>query len=336
MIYQSPRDIVINIQELGSLPQSLAAVMKAINNSDTGAKEIAEIISRDVSLTTRLLKMVNSSNYARKGKVSKVSEAVIVMGVNNIKTMILGSSVFGMTPDRELMKIVNIRKIWRHLLEVAINARSIAEQAEYSESEEAFIAGILHDIGIIILLMHYKKDYAEIMTTAREKNLELTAVEEETFGYNHAQVGAELIDSWHLPKKLSYAVRNHHNTEDTSTHPDESRLCDIVSLADRLAVGSIEIFHSDIIEMVHETRTLTDNLKLDYEFTGKIRKESLPRSLEMAAYLELDVGDVIETITDANSRMAELYFRLERIYLEQQGYYEDTARVKKQNKTVNV
>nr|MBN2278528.1 HDOD domain-containing protein [candidate division Zixibacteria bacterium] len=330
----TPREIIEGIHELGSLPQSLSAVLKVVNNPHAGAKEIAEVISRDISLTTRLLKMVNSSHYMRKGRVTKVSEAVIVMGLESIKTLILGSTIFGMTPDEELLKMMDIRRIWRHLLEVAQNARIIAELIGYREPEEAFVTGILHDVGIVILLLHFKKDYAELVAKARRNRQELVVVEQDTLGYNHAEIGAELITAWRLPKSLAYAVRNHHNSEDTSTNPTEEKLCDIVSLADRLAVGSLEIFQTDIARLAREIKSMARNLKLDHTETGKIRRDSLSRSLEMAAYLELDVGDVIEIISDANAYLADLYFGLEQTYLEMQGYYENTEVSRASEKTV--
>ena len=91
----SPKDIVAGISQIGSLPQSLAAVLEVINNPNSGAKEIAEVISQDVSLTTRVLKLVNSANYGCGRKISRISEAVTLVGVNSIKVVALSSTVFG-------------------------------------------------------------------------------------------------------------------------------------------------------------------------------------------------------------------------------------------------
>ena len=104
-----PKEIVNSIHQIGALPQTLAAVLKVVDDPDAGAKEIANIISTDVSLTTLVLKMVNSAYYNRSRRVSKISEAVTVMGINSLKVLALSSSVFSLVGGQDLMERFNIR-----------------------------------------------------------------------------------------------------------------------------------------------------------------------------------------------------------------------------------
>jgi len=319
MNFTTPREIISNIHEIGSLPQSLAAVLQVLNNHTAGADEIADTISKDVSLTTRVLKMVNSAQYSRHRKVTKVSEAVIVMGLNSIKMLTLSSSVFGMMPDSELMAKCDIKRIWRHLIETATSARSVAKSIRYREPEEAFVAGILHDIGIIIMLLHFKEKYFEVIESIKIKKCGLIEAEKETFGYTHADVGAEMINAWKLPSKLAFVVKNHHSPNEPGVIADDITLNGIVALADRLTLGPFDEYFPDIEESVLFINALQQRLKLRSEETNRIRKESLSQSIMLAQYLELDVGDIIDILTEANDRLAQLYFWLEKLYLEKHG-----------------
>lgn len=314
----TPKDIISNICEIGSLPQSLASILKVLDDSSADADKIAKVISKDVSLTVRVLKMVNSAQYSRTRKVSKISEAVAVMGLNSIKILTLSSSVFGMMPDSDLMQKCDLKRIWRHLIETAINARNIAEELEYREPEEAFVAGILHDLGIIIMLLYYKDEYITVIEKLKKQKIGLTKLERVTFGFTHCDIGAEMVEAWKLPQKLVYVIQNHHTIGGPCIVEDDSKLNDIVTLADRLTSGPFDEYFPDIEENIRSIYEIQKVLMLSPEATNKIRKTSTRQALTLAEYLELDVGEILDILAEANERMAELYFSLEKVYIEKQ------------------
>ncbi len=316
MTAKSPKEVIQNITQIGALPQTLAAVLNVINDPTAGADDIAEIISKDVSLTTRVLKMVNSSHYARRRKVTKISEAVMVMGLNSIRMLTLSSSVFGMLPEKEIAEKLDVRRIWRHLIETATNARSISAEAGFKEPEEAFVAGILHDVGIILMLLHFKARYADMVSQPNVEKHELLEIEEKEFGFNHCDVGRELADTWKLPAPLAFSIGNHHALNDQTMIPEEAILNNIVSLADRLTLGPFDNYHQDVESNIMFIQKACEKLQMEMEATNRIRKESLVQSIKLAEYLELDIGDIIDILTEANEQLAELYFSLERLYLE--------------------
>lgn len=320
----SPKQIISGIHEIGSLPQSLSAVLEVLNKTTAGADEIADVISKDVSLTTRVLKMVNSAQYSRRGKVTKVSEAVVVMGLNSIKMLTLSSSIFGMLPDKKLMDKCDIKRIWRHLIETAVGARSVARKIGHPEPEEAFVAGILHDIGIIIMLLHFREKYVEVIEKVQNEKMALTDVEKKTFGYTHADVGAEMINAWNLPAKLAFVAQNHHDVEEPGLMPDDNTLNDIVALADRLTSEPLDNYYPDVEENIHFIAAIQGKLNLESEALNQIRKESFRQSIMLAEYLELDVGAIIDILTEANERLAELYFSLEQLYIKYRKSQGDT------------
>ncbi len=314
----SPKKIVSSIHEIGSLPQSLAAVLKALNNPASGMNEIAGVISKDVSLTTRVLKMVNSAQYGRHHKVSKVSEAVKVMGLNSIKMLTLSSSVFGMIPDKELADRCDIKRIWRHLIETATTARRIADETGYADKEEAFVAGILHDLGIIIMLLYYKEKYLDVIDTMKAERKCLTDVEKENFAFTHCDIGAEMVNSWKLPPQLAFVVGNHHRFDHKGLMPEDAELNNIIALADRLTLGPFDEYYPEVEENILFIRSACAKLNLNIQTANNIRKDSIHQAIELAQYLELDVGEIINILTEANERLAELYFSLENLYLERQ------------------
>jgi putative nucleotidyltransferase with HDIG domain len=314
----TPKDIISKICEIGSLPQSLASILKVLDDPSADADKIAKVISRDVSLTVRVLKMVNSAQYSRTRKVTKISEAVAVIGLNSIKMLTLSSSVFGMMSDNELMQKCDLKRIWRHLIETAINARNIAEELKYRDPEESFVAGILHDLGIIIMLLYYKDEYIQVIEKLKKQKIGLTKLERVTFGFTHCDIGAEMVEAWKLPPKLVYVIQNHHTIGGPCIVEDDSKLNDIIALADRLTSGPFDEYFPDIEDNIRFIYEIQKKLKLSSESTNKIRKISTRQALTLAEYLELDVGEIMDILAEANERMAELYFSLEKMYVEKQ------------------
>ncbi|MEW5924932.1 MAG: HDOD domain-containing protein [Candidatus Zixiibacteriota bacterium] len=315
----TPKELISKIHEIGSLPQSLAAVLKVLNNPVAGADEIAGVISKDVALTTRVLKMVNSAQYSRRHKVSKVSEAVVVMGLNSIKMLTLSSSVFGMIPDKELGEKLDIKRIWRHLIETATSARKIAEATKYRDPEEAFVAGILHDLGIIIMLLYYKEKYLEAVDIMKNDKAGLTAAEKKAFGFTHCEVGAEMINAWKLPPRLAFVVQHHHQFDASGLMPEDSDLNSIISLADRLTLGPFDEYYPELEQNIMFIRSSSSKMNLEIKTVNAIRKDSIHQALQLAEYLDLEVGEIIDILTEANERLAEMYFSLEKIYIDRQN-----------------
>lgn len=308
------KQVAEKICDFGSLPQSLAAVLKIINNPKSGPDDIARVISQDVSLTARLLRMVNSAQYGRNRKVTKISEAVVVMGLNSIKMLALSSSVFNLGPDKPLCETIDIQRIWRHLIETAVNARSIAEEIKFPEPEEAFVTGILHDVGIVIMLLYFKDKYAEAIMELTNSGDGLCTVEKKYFGFCHTDVGAEMIKIWKLPSRLGYVLENHHSINKAVIIAEDSRLNEIIALADRMAMEPFDKCFPNMDENFRFTCELEKKLGLTAEKASLIRKISIRRMLEMAKYLELDVGDIIAILSQVQERMAAMYVSMEKLY----------------------
>ena len=312
----TPQEVVSTVREIGALPQTMATVLKVLDNPDSSADEIANVINRDVALTSRVLKMVNSVRYGRSRKVSHVSEAVRVMGLNSIKVLTLSSSVFGIKPEDDLFEQLNIKRIWRHFIETAIVARNIAEEAGYRDPEEAFIAGLLHDIGIVIMMLHFKDDFLTVIKNLEKSNAGIIAAETGQWSFTHCDVGAAMAETWKLPPRVIHVIKHHHNITSPAIIPEDDLLNAIVAAADRIAFGPFDHYTTGVEDDIRFVQTARDKIQLDHETLKNIRKRSLIQSIELANYLELDAGDIIEVLTDANDCLADLYFSLEQVLIE--------------------
>ena len=174
------------------------------------AADLGHIISQDTSLTARLLKIVNSSYYGFQAKIETVSRAVTVVGLRELRGLVIAASAvetFSNVPDEILNKV----QFWRHSLYCGVIARLLAEQCHVLHSERLFVAGLLHDIGKLIIAQRLPTETRMITLEAEAGNRSEFEVEQDFLGFNHAEVGGELMKAWSMPETLFESVAYHHN-----------------------------------------------------------------------------------------------------------------------------
>jgi len=186
--------------------------------------EISAFIANDPALTTKVLKMVNSAIYGFPGRIASVSHATMLLGLNVIKGLLLGVSVF------ELMQ-KTMSGLYEHSLAVAIASRVIAQKKNLKEPEEVSVAGLLHDIGKVILTLEFAKEYENAMKEAEEKKIAIFDAEKNEFNATHADVGGWLAEKWRFPTNLIEVIEFHHRPTLARTAPMETA---IVHMADLL------------------------------------------------------------------------------------------------------
>jgi putative nucleotidyltransferase with HDIG domain len=218
------RHKVENISALPTVPGSLKRLSAVIEKPRLTLAEISAFISNDPALTVKVLKMVNSAIYGFPGKIASVSHATMLLGVNVIKGLLLGVSVF------ELMQ-KTMNGLYEHSLACAIASRVIAQKKGLREPEEISIAGLLHDIGKVILMLEFQKEYEAAMDEAHTKSFSIFEVEKAQFGVTHANVGSWLAEKWHFPRSLIEVIEFHHRPALSKSVPLETS---IVHMADIL------------------------------------------------------------------------------------------------------
>jgi putative nucleotidyltransferase with HDIG domain len=224
---QSLRDRVERINTLPTIPGVLKKLLGVIENPKISLSEISNFISNDPALATKVLKMVNSPVYGFPGRISSVSQAVILLGLNVVKGLLLGVSVF------DLMQKSMIG-LWEHSIGCAVMARIIAKKKQFKEPEEVSVGGLLHDIGKVILILQFPDDYQKAMNEAEKSNITIAESERNFFAANHASAGAWVARKWNFPRNLTDMIECHHKPHLAKNAPFQTA---VVHLSDVLLRG---------------------------------------------------------------------------------------------------
>uniref|UniRef100_A0A7C4AJ14 HDOD domain-containing protein n=1 Tax=Thermodesulfovibrio aggregans TaxID=86166 RepID=A0A7C4AJ14_9BACT len=224
------REVIARVEKIESLPTIppiLKKILSVIEDPKVSLQKITDFVSSDPTLTARILKMVNSPVYGFPGRISSVSHAMVILGLNAVKGLLLGVSVF------EIMKKSMIG-LWEHSLSTAIFARIIAIKKELQSPEEISIGGLLHDIGKVILIIALKDEYLKIIDSVQGGERLLYEVERENFGITHAEVGGIIAKKWNFPLKLIEPMMYHHRPQMSEKFKMETA---VVHLANTLALS---------------------------------------------------------------------------------------------------
>jgi len=227
------RRVIENIDHLPSLPSIIARLLKVVNSPDTSAEDAAELIEKDPALTSKMIRLANSAFYGIPRSISSVSSAVVILGFNTIRSLVLSASVMKLFTSTK--HAFDKDRFWKHSIVTAMAAKAIVRHfmsVKMMDPESAFCAGILHDIGKLIFNEYAHEDYKAACELARSGNMSLLDAENQALGTNHAAIGKILADKWALPLDLEYSLVYHHDPSQTDQILD---LVATVHCADQLA-----------------------------------------------------------------------------------------------------
>jgi HD-like signal output (HDOD) protein/GGDEF domain-containing protein len=222
--------------QLYSLPTVAVRVLALTESPTVDARAIKECIENDPALTSKVLRMVNSSLFGLSREVTDLTQAIGLLGINPLKLLVLGFSL----PDRLYAGINGdiLRRYWHRTLVKAVAAREISQSILGKPGDEAFIAGLLQDIGALVLLQELGEGYARLFAAALERSANVGGTERATLGFDHATLSARLLERWKLPAQLVIAVESGQSRERTQAlAPDDRSLAEVLLLAD--LVGSL-------------------------------------------------------------------------------------------------
>ncbi|WP_045211446.1 HDOD domain-containing protein [Desulfonatronovibrio magnus] len=217
--------------ELVSLPDVFYEIMEVVKSPVSSAAHIAEVISKDTSLSSRMLKLVNSTFYSFISRIDTLSRAVTIVGTVEITNLAMGISVTSMFDDIP-EDIVNVNDFWEHSIAVGVLARILAAEAGMPDTERVFVGGLLHDIGRMVLIKHHPDVCAGILLAAAEQPVPLYQLERKHTGFTHADLGEALLKEWNIPPTLADILARHHAR--SWDNLDEALL---VQIADSIAHG---------------------------------------------------------------------------------------------------
>ncbi len=215
--------IVSDSTKLFSLPTIFHKINQVVNDPETTFQDVAEIISQDVSLTARLLKIANSSFFGFSDKIDTITHAVSVIGSDQLRDLALGTYVIdafkGMNQNS-----ISMESFWKHSIAAGIASRVIAVYKRSENPERLYIAGMLHEVGRLIIFANFEKEVEKILEVYGQEDDLLCNIEKEQFGWNHAFLGAEFLKSWNLSEPQIEAVKFHLNPLEAKSYQKETAI----------------------------------------------------------------------------------------------------------------
>ena len=230
------------IGELPSLPSAFMAAVKVLSEDDTPASACIEAIERDQALTVRVLHLANSAFYGAPGQVSRIGDAVQMLGLRTVASTL---AVVSLQATLGALRCEGFcfDTYWRHTLCTALAARELAKVASL-DTGEAFLLGLLHDVGKLVLAMTSPVQEAQALRICRSEGMSMNEAEQHVFGVSHPEVGAAVARQWNFPASLVEAIAGHHATAPIPAG-ERLTLTDLVRLADHMAHG-LEASPTDI------------------------------------------------------------------------------------------
>jgi len=233
-VLDNVRKIVDGAHTIPSLPENIVEALRVVDSSDSSADDVAGYVEQDVGLSSRMLQLANSAYYSFRSQIASVPRAVALLGMKTTRSILVAASVndyFQKLPDSSKDEA---RWLWRHSVICANAARMIARQVPGANTEEAFVTGLLHDLGISVLFVNMPREFRKIMEIATAEGIDFREAESKFWPYTHELIGAEVLRRWELPDEVPMAVELHHAyrySENTSPLSAGVYLADRVALA---------------------------------------------------------------------------------------------------------
>ncbi|MFV2060100.1 MAG: HDOD domain-containing protein [Gammaproteobacteria bacterium] len=251
----SINEIVQDVSELTSLPEVSIKVNQMVDDPNCGVNEIGKVISQDPALSAQLLRIANSPFYGFSATIDSISRAVTVLGTQQIRDLVFSTTAtkaFNGIPN----EIISVDDFWHHSLYCGLLARELANQNHKAQGEMLFTAGLLHDIGHLVMFNRIPELALQAIMHTIEPgvNLELYQSEREVIGFDHAEVGGRLAKQWQLPNNLVECVMYHHEPERAKEYPDEVLLVYIANKVASQAYEADELEPDEVLEIIPEAR----------------------------------------------------------------------------------
>ena len=265
--------IVSSIGDLPATPVIISSLMNLTSDLNTDINKITRALMSDQSLTAKVLKLSNSSFYGRAKEVKTLKESIVLLGFKTLRSLVVATSTHSLynSSGGEFHN-----KLWEHTLGAAISARLIAKKIRHPLVEEAFIAGLLHDIGKLVFLQKKPQEYIEIIIKTEMAQGQFIVFEEEKFEFNHTDIGLLLLHKWSFPKELSNAVFEHHDPIEVGDNEKPPPLSFVIHLANlmskRLGVGFKDYCPEELSEVVSARRLGLGPEELE-ELEAKVREQ---------------------------------------------------------------
>jgi len=225
----TPNQLASEVENLFSLPEIYFKVKKTIDLPSSTVNDLAEIVIQDPNISARILRMVNSSFFGFATEIDSISRAINIMGMYQLHDIVLTISATqafkGLNSD-----LINMKDFWLHSIYCAAIAKLLARKCNVVDCDRLFVTGILHDLGHLVIYTKLPSQITKLLETAKTKQIPLAQLEKETFGFDYADVGGELLKSWKLPDSLSQTVQFHTKIQTENNFALDSAIIHIANI----------------------------------------------------------------------------------------------------------
>jgi len=272
------------ISHIATLPEITVKVVELVEDPKSTAQDLHKVISGDPALCSRILKVVNSSFYGLPGQIGSINRAIVMLGLNAVKNIAIAASLAKLFRGGDLTPTFSAREIWTHSNLTAAASKMIANSLRLGLADEAFLAGLIHDIGLMVEMQADRTKLIDVLRRvgADSKGVPATDMieaENAVFEANHQEFGAGLCEKWKFPKSFTIVTGYHHRPLEV---PTENRtLVSIVYIADRLAADTGLGFRQDLLNTTIDPAVL-EFLKLPVEKLNEIRTTLIAQSKDLS------------------------------------------------------
>lgn len=308
-IEQRPADTSVeervrrNVNRLQSLPALSAVVSKVIALADSptvSGQQVAEVVGKDQSMVTAILKIVNSPFYGLNRRVSSINHAVILLGYRTVRNIALSTSLVNAFSGAGHDPRFDRRRFWAHSVFTASAARLIAKKQRNLDSEEAFLAGLIHDMGRIVFDHYFPEEFGQAFDLAEKDGIALHAAEHSVLGMDHAELGKVIAQKWNFPPHIAEGIGVHH---DPVAALETSELAVCIYLANELShVAEERVPESIALTTEDESVEESDDVLLEAEpqmdsnYTLSAMERIDPRVLEHLDLGEKGIGELLQDL----------------------------------------
>ncbi|HEV7302290.1 MAG TPA: HDOD domain-containing protein [Tepidisphaeraceae bacterium] len=276
-------DAVRKVTMLATLPEVTSRIIRTVEDPKSTASALHKIVSHDPALVTRILKVVNSSFYGLPGQIGSIERAIVLLGLNAVKNIAVAASLGQMFRGATLCEGYTAKDLWTHCVAVAVTSRELAKQMKVSLADEAFLAGMIHDVGLLVSLQLWPEKLRNICDASRTGQQPFCEIERAMVGVDHQQLGMGLAEQWKFPRSCQLVAGFHHQPQVLS---DDSRtLVTIVHVADTICCGTA---HGFPLTAAHQT--LDARLLADAHITPAIVESVKARHEEILQAAEASLG----------------------------------------------
>ncbi len=280
------RDQIVNdgireISHIATLPEITLKIVALVEDPKSTAQDLHKVIANDPALCARILKVVNSSFYGLPGQIGSINRAIVVLGLNAVKNIAIAASLAKLFRGGDLTPSFSAKSLWMHSVVTAASCKMLADRMGFAVSDEAFLCGLIHDIGIMVEMQCDRNKLIEVIqrTGADKAGIPATDMleaEDAVFGANHQNFGAGLCAKWKFPANFANVTGYHHRPMDLSV--DTRTLPCIVYVGDRLAAEVAQGFRLDLVN-TEISEPILDFLKLTKDKIDQLRND-LPAHLK--------------------------------------------------------